>query len=96
MYFETKKQAAEKLALAIPCEEHADCPLPQIWCLESRVPNYCECLNSMQQAEATLTSAQLLDYVAYLFDACYEAALATASQRAQAFLKTFGKWEEAE
>jgi hypothetical protein len=94
MYFDSKEQAVEKLSLAIPCEEHTDCPVPEIWCNESRVPNYYECLNSMREAEAILTSVQLEDYIALLFDACYEAVLATAPQRAQAFLKTFGKWED--
>jgi hypothetical protein len=59
-------------------------------------PNYCNDLNAMHEAEKTLTSAQLLDYVALLFDACYEASLATARQRAEAFLRTLDKWEEGE
>ena len=58
-------------------------------------PNYCTDLNAMHRAEHTLTSAQLLDYVALLFDACYEATLATSCQRAEAFLRTLGKWEPA-
>jgi hypothetical protein len=60
------------------------------------VPDYCGDLNAMHEAEKTLTSAQLLDYVALLFDATYEAVLATARQRAEAFLRTLGKWEEGE
>ena len=91
MYFETKKQAAEKLAFAIPCEEHADCPLPQIWCLESKVPNYCECLNSMHQAESTLDEEQWVDYIDWLPREWEAAIHATARERAEAFLKAFGK-----
>lgn len=57
-------------------------------------PNYCTDLNAMHEAEHSLTSVQLLEYIAFLFDACYEATVATARQRAEAFLKTMGKWEE--
>jgi hypothetical protein len=66
-----------------------DCTCPELW-------DWCNDLNAMHDAEKTLTSAQLLDYVALLFDACYEASLATARQRAEAFLRTLGKWEEGE
>ena len=57
-------------------------------------PLYCTDLNAMHEAEKTLTSAQLLDYIAFLFDATYEATVATARQRAEAFLRTLGKWDE--
>ena len=57
-------------------------------------PDWCNDLNAMHEAEKTLTSAQLLDYIAFLFDTCYEATVATARQRAEAFLRTLGKWEE--
>jgi hypothetical protein len=59
-------------------------------------PEFSTDLNAMHEAEKTLTSAQLLDYVALLFDATYEAVLATARQRAEAFLRTLGKWEDGE
>ena len=101
MYFETKKQAAEKLAFAIPCEEHADCPLPQIWCLESKVPNYYECLNAMHQAEKTIAPKNSNNFSENWWNYCKllrannadEAIHATARQRAEAFLKALGKWE---
>jgi hypothetical protein len=59
-------------------------------------PEFSTDLNAMHDAEKTLTSMQLLDYIAFLFDSTYEATLATARQRAEAFLRTLGKWEEAE
>ena len=65
---------------------------PDGWVVDC--PQFCTDLNAMADAEKTLTSAQLLDYVALLFDATYEATLATARQRAEAFLRTMGKWEE--
>lgn len=55
---------------------------------------YCADRNAMADAEKLLTSTQLLDYIAFLSETTYEAALATARQRAEAFLKTLGKWEE--
>ena len=58
------------------------------------VPNYCEDLNAMHEAERMLTKEQTNEYIAVLFDSTYEATLATARQRAEAFLKTLGKWEE--
>ncbi len=56
--------------------------------------NYCTNLNAMHKAERVLTQAQTDEYIAVLFDSTYEATLATARQRAEAFLKTLGKWEE--
>ncbi len=56
--------------------------------------NYCKDLNAMHEAEMKLTKEQSDDYVARLFDSCYELAFATASQRAEAFLRTLGKWED--
>jgi hypothetical protein len=65
---------------------------PQGWVVDC--PQFATDLNAMHDAEKMLTSAQLLDYVALLFDSTYEATLATARQRAEAFLRTLGKWEE--
>jgi uncharacterized protein (DUF488 family) len=60
------------------------------------LPNYCTDLNAMHRAEGVLTKEQTDEYIALLFDATYEATLATARQRAEAFLRTLGKWEEDE
>ena len=57
--------------------------------------DYCTDLNAMHEAERGLTQAQTDEYIAVLFDATYEACLATARQRTEAFLRTLGKWEEA-
>ena len=84
-------------AIAEACGWGEDCVLNtdgnRIWV--TNFPLYCSDLNAMAEAEKTLTSAQLLDYIAFLFDACYEATVATARQRAEAFLRTLGKWEDA-
>jgi hypothetical protein len=78
----TDEQINAAIAEALNADEH--------WMIQK---DYCNDLNAMHDAEKTLTSAQLLDYVALLFDSCYEATLAAARQRAKAFLRTLGKWE---
>jgi hypothetical protein len=69
-----------------------------------RIPNYCNDLNAMHEAEKTLTDDQFEQYRWILWDIspivakkdwyrCYLSS--TAHQRAEAFLRTIGKWEEA-
>jgi hypothetical protein len=61
------------------------------------LPNYAGCLNAMHEAEKILTPKQESKYVTTL---CLEVQTtpslfnATARQRAEAFLRTIGKWEE--
>lgn len=58
--------------------------------------NYCTDLNAMHEAENTLAGQQFPAYTFVLND--IEGSLwgirATARQRAEAFLRTLGKWEE--
>lgn len=65
--------------------------------------NPLEDLNAMNEAEKTLTSEQLyghssdggyLDGLCSALDSVNSAILATAAQRAEAFLKTINKWED--
>ncbi len=60
------------------------------------IPDYCDDLNAMHEAEDELSGNQYMVY-ALMLDAV-EGSLfgirATARQRAEAFLKTLGKWEE--
>jgi hypothetical protein len=62
------------------------------------VPDYCNDLNAMHEAEKIFDNAL---YCRYIDELCTQAIkgknsmyLATAAQRAEAFLKTIGKWEE--
>ncbi len=66
-------------------------------------PDYLNDLNAMHEAELTLTVHQFDVYQHALNDTCYgkngqqgwitrDLILATASQRAEAFLKTIGRW----
>ena len=66
---------------------------------KAHIPNYCKCLNAMHQAERTISDPQLwAEYQSYLSSdvmgsvgwICH----ATATERAEAFLKTIGKWKE--
>jgi len=62
------------------------------------VPNYPFDLNAMHEAEKVLTREQEKEYAYQLEAACCPLEYgwhATASQRAEAFLRTIGKWKEA-
>jgi hypothetical protein len=65
------------------------------------IPNYLNDLNAMHEAEKVLTQAQDYDYrTVTLPKVCKDgsgmiALTATAAQRAEAFLRTIGKWKEA-
>lgn len=59
-------------------------------------PNYCSDLNAMHETEGALSLDRLYKLEAHLKQmagaVCFRA---TARQRAEAFLRTLGKWEEA-
>jgi hypothetical protein len=76
-----------------------------VW--EAGIPNYLNDLNAMHDAEKVLTKANWGGYAAELYritDAhnhgispnhhWLAVAFSTATQRAEAFLRTIGKWEE--
>jgi hypothetical protein len=68
------------------------------------LPDYLNDLNAMHEAERVLKHQQWPDYWNWLFVAStrqsgtgkaeYKVAHASAAQRAEAFLRTIGKWEE--
>lgn len=58
------------------------------------VPDFTGDLNEMHQAEKSLTGKLFEDYLIELLDFIDEPILATARQRAEAFLRMLGKWEE--
>ena len=62
-------------------------------------PNYLNDLNDMHNAEKVLVRLQWVSYLRRLQTLCDESVTwpihATAAQRAEAFLRTIGKWEEA-
>jgi hypothetical protein len=79
--------------------------MPEKWCMDPKGvlrfnhdrPNYLNDLNVMHEAEKVLTDEQW-DTYCYRLDGVggmRHCTHATASQRAEAFLRTIGKWEEA-
>jgi len=66
-------------------------------CEDNFIPSYCNDLNAMHEAEWSLTDDQLWRMARNIErndEQWYFRA--TARQRAEAFLRTLGKWEEAE
>jgi hypothetical protein len=63
---------------------------------EVSLPNYTQDLNAMHEATQSLTKDQLRWYRNLLIEmtGTFEAIDATAAERAEAFLRTIGKWEE--
>jgi len=63
------------------------------------IPDYCNDLNAMHEAEKILTDESHADYACELVKTIrqngewFESVSATAAQRAEAFLKTINKWE---
>jgi hypothetical protein len=69
-------------------------------CLLKECPDYCNDLNAMHEAEKTLTKEQVRVYSDFLAYSPHESCWAsctiwhqTSRQRAEAFMKTIGKWE---
>jgi hypothetical protein len=60
----------------------------------TQIPDYCNDLNAMHEAEKTLNVERWQLYAAFLFKATSRPQHATARQRAEAFLRMLGKWEE--
>ena len=61
-------------------------------------PDYLNDLNAMHEAEKVLTLPERRKYRKTLLGHCEPASIAihaTAAQRAEAFLRTLGKWEDA-
>ena len=65
------------------------------------IPDYCNDLNAMHEAEKVLADNQFMRYSrwieSFMQSPHYRSYLsATARHRAEAFLRTLGKWEEAQ
>lgn len=62
------------------------------------LPDYCADLNAMHEAENTLSQTNMFVMAHYIEQLVNKNGLfyfrATARQRAEAFLRTLGKWEE--
>ena len=84
--------------------EHCSGRAPNVEYVGSEfIPNYCNDLNAMHEVEMVLTKEQIREYQTYMYDMACEIDntcgrwmpySATARYRAEAFLRTIGKWEE--
>ena len=67
--------------------------------IEQTVPDYLNDLNDMHQMEKAMNNNDWWKFVEHLTNICGGGIAlgisATASQRAEAFIRTIGKWEEA-
>jgi hypothetical protein len=78
------------------CWGHKDCP-PHVGFEE--IPDYCNDLNAMHEAEKILNDESHADYACELVKTIrqngewFESVSATAAKRAEAFLRTINKWE---
>lgn len=68
---------------------------------QEQIPNYAEDLNAMHEAEKTLTDEDFEQHYGPFLGAAAHARsrraliCATAAQRAEAFVRTIGKWRDA-
>jgi hypothetical protein len=89
------------MAIAEACGWSFDCDLGVCWDQYGNAiitpPNYCADLNAMHEAEKVLSVEEIAKYVWTLSDPRKKTLpfMATSYQRAEAFLRTLGKWEEA-
>jgi hypothetical protein len=86
---------AQRIAIAEECGWKTGYRDPEAW---HPLPDYLNDLNAMHEAEKMLVSLQWVSYSRRLQTLCDESVTwpihATASQRAEAFLRTIGKWKE--
>jgi len=84
----TNQQINTAMAKHLPVLEHWEIP-----------KDFCNNLNAMHEAEMWLSPIDrdhYIDTLGEMFYSAWEFALATARQRAEAFLRTLDKWEEKE
>ena len=97
---------AQRIAIAEACgwtyseADHGDNNAAKKYKWGSDLPDYLNDLNAMHEAEKWLTDGRYYvdDYWDHLSDLCGHdepgMIMATARQRAEAFLRTIGKWED--
>jgi hypothetical protein len=85
----------QRTAIAEACGWKTGYRDPEAW---HPLPDHLNDLNAMHEAEKMLVSLQWVSYSRRLQTLCDESVTwpihATASQRAEAFLRTIGKWKE--
>jgi len=96
----TDKQINQRIAEACGwwgnCKENCMRP-PNCTDMYCEIPNYCHDLNAMHEAEKVISKEQIDDYCDLLWPKGYGwfyAVHTTARERAEAFLRTLGKWDD--
>ena len=89
---------AQRIAIAksVGIHLHDGDHAPTNYTFVTDLPDYCNCLNAIHNVEKKLKGMQWLNYVDSLLDVCgceTPTITATAAQRAEAYLRTIGKWE---
>lgn len=94
----------QRITIAVACGWTSRKDIERFWRAvdAAGIPDFLNDLNAMHEAEKILTKVQRTAYVNILWKKCalehldpYEWSVsATAAQRAEAFLRTIGKWEE--
>jgi hypothetical protein len=86
----------QRIAIAEACGWKTGYRDPEAW---HPLPDYLNDLNAMHEAEKAMNNNDWWKFVEHLTNICGGGTAlgisATASQRAEAFLRTIGKWEEA-
>lgn len=83
---------AESVGIYLHDGDHA----PSDYVFVSDLPDYLNDLNAMHEIEKKLKGMKWLNYVDSLLDVCgceTPTITATAAQRAEAYLRTIGKWK---
>jgi hypothetical protein len=102
------KPEQQRIAIAEACgwkfDTHKDSdgeysfPVGASWYV---IPDYTDDLNAMHEAETVMTDQQRTSYLDKLYEVCnphsmlnddWNLTCSTAAQRAEAFLRTIGKW----
>lgn len=58
------------------------------------IPDFSGDLNEMHEAQQKLSTKEFVTYIYELMELHHEPMQSSARQRAEAFLRTLGKWEE--
>jgi hypothetical protein len=86
------------IAIAKACGWEEESFGPSWYESSSKMPDYCNDLNAMHEAEKIFDHALYCRYINELCDITIKGNnsmyMATASQRAEAFLKTINKWKD--
>ncbi len=92
---------AQNIAIAMECGwtqfpgESRRCYDPTgLSCYWSDAPDYFADLNAMHDAEKSIDGVTCLKYFNTLMGLCRYTVVAPAAQRAEAFLRTLGRWDD--